>query len=215
MILMEYHRGTRIATAPRAGFLDDPRAGPYGLTSPSASAMQRRDILKALGAAAALAVLPEHEALAAWARLGAPRGFAGALSDDQLALIGAIADTIIPRTNTPSATDVKVPAFVDVIVSENYTDNQRTAFITALPQLEAALRGADGASFVAMDAEHRAVALGNVERANRQPQPNATYWRLKALVIHGYFTSEIVAKQVLHYDMMPGHYNGAARVRGS
>jgi len=28
-------------------------------------------------------------------------------------------------------------------------------------------------------------------------------------------TSEQVAKQVLHYQMMPGHYDGAARVRGS
>ena len=176
--------------------------------------MQRRDILKALGAAAALAVLPEHEALAAWSRLGSAPGFAGSLSPDQLAFIGAIADTILPRTDTPSATDVKVPAFIDVIVSENYTDNQRTAFVGALPQLEAALRGADGTSFLAMDAEHRAVALGAVERATRQPQPYATYWRLKGLVIHGYFTSEQVAKQVLHYNMMPGRYDGAAKVRG-
>jgi hypothetical protein len=177
--------------------------------------MQRRDILKALGAAAALAVLPEHEALAAWSRLGAGGSFGGALTDDQLTLIGAIADTILPRTDTPSATDVKVPAFIDVIVSENFTDNQKTAFIGALPQLEQALRGADGTTFVAMNAEHRSVALGAVERANRQPQPHATYWRLKGLVIHGYFTSEQVAKQVLRYNMMPGRYDGAAKVRGS
>jgi hypothetical protein len=174
--------------------------------------MQRRDILKALGAAAALAILPEHEALAAWARLGASVGFTGSLSNEQLALIGAIADTILPRTDSPSATEVRVPAFVDVIVSENYTDNQRIAFVTALPQLEAALRGSDGTAFVSMDAEHRAVALGGVERENRQPQPFATYWRLKGLVIHGYFTSEPVAKQLLHYNMMPGHYDGAASV---
>lgn len=175
--------------------------------------MQRRDILKALGAAAALAALPEHEALAAWARLGSRLGFAGTLSAGQLALIGAIADTILPRTDTPSATDVKVPAFVDVVVSENYTDNQRAAFMNALPQLEAALRGLDGASFVSMNPELRAVALGAVERANRQQQPHATYWRLKGLVIHGYFTSEPVAKQVLHYNMMPGRFDGAAKVR--
>jgi hypothetical protein len=177
--------------------------------------MHRREILKALSAAAALAVLPEHDALAAWARLASGALPAGTLSADQLALIGAIADTILPRTDSPSATDVKVPAFIDVIVSENYTDNQRAAFINALPQLEATLRGPDGSTFVSMDAEHRAVALGAVERANRQPQPYSTYWRLKGLVIHGYFTSEPVAKQVLHYNMMPGHYDGAAKVRGS
>ena len=177
--------------------------------------MHRRDILKALGAAAALAALPEHEALAAWGRLVAGNAPSGALSSDQLALIGAIADTILPRTDTPSATDVKVPAFIDVIVSENYSDNQRTVFITALPQLESALAAPDGTRFVAMDAEHRAVALGAVERANRQSQPYATYWRLKGLVIHGYFTSEQVAKKVMHYNMMPGHYDGAAKVRGA
>jgi hypothetical protein len=175
--------------------------------------MQRRDILKALGAAAALAVLPESEALAAWTRIGSSPHFAGNLSDSQLALVGAIADTILPRTDSPSATDVKVPAFVDVIVSENYTDNQRNAFVTALEPLAAALRGADGTDFVAMDAEHRAVALGAVERAGRQQQPYSTYWRLKGLVIHGYFTSEAVAKQVLHYQMMPGRFDGAAKVR--
>lgn len=177
--------------------------------------MQRRDILKALGAAAALAVLPEHEALAAWSRVASGLAAAGSLTPEHLELIGAIADTILPRTDTPSATDVKVPAFIDVIVSENYSDTQRAAFMGALPQLAAELRGPDGLAFVAMDPEHRAVALGAVERANRQQQPFATYWRLKGLVIHGYFTSEQVAKQVLHYQMMPGHYDGAARVRGS
>ena len=181
-----------------------------------ATAMQRRDILKALGAATALVVLPEHEALAAWSRLGARLSAAArSLTTEHLALIGAIADTILPRTDTPSATDVKVPAFIDIIVSENYTDNQRSAFLSALPQLEAALASPDGASFVSMDPEHRAVALGAVERANRQSQPFATYWRLKGLVIHGYFTSEPVAKRVLHYNMMPGRYDGAAKVRGS
>jgi hypothetical protein len=175
--------------------------------------MQRRDILKAFGAATALALLPERDALAAWARLASGEFTSAALSAEQLALIGAIADTILPRTDSPGATDVRVPAFIDVIVSENYTDNQRGAFVNALPQLEAALRGVDGTPFVAMTDEHRAVALGAVERGNRQAQPYATYWRLKGLVIHGYFTSEPIAKQVLHYNMMPGRFDGAAKVR--
>ena len=80
--------------------------------------MERRDLLKAFGAATALALLP-HEALAAWTRVDSGQPPSSGLSDAQLALVGAIADTILPRTDTPSATDVGVPAFVDVIVSEN------------------------------------------------------------------------------------------------
>src|SRR3954467_12696687 len=106
--------------------------------------MHRRDILKALGAAAALAALPEHEALAAWVRVASGHNRSNALGADQIKLIGAIADTILPRTDTPSATDVGVPAFIDVIVSENYSDSQRAAFMAQIPALETELRGADG-----------------------------------------------------------------------
>jgi hypothetical protein len=177
--------------------------------------MQRRALLQALGAATALVALPEHEAFAAWARLASAIQSTSALNDSQRALIGAIADTILPRTDTPSATDVKVPAFIDVIVSENYGDAQRASFVAGLTPLAAALRGADGTPFVALSAEHRAVALGSVERGDRRTEPGPTYWRLKGLVIHGYFTSEPVMKQVLHYEMMPGRFDGAARVLGS
>jgi len=108
--------------------------------------MQRRDLLRAFGATAALALLP-NEAVAAWARVASGLRPADGLTDAQLALVGAIADTIIPRTDTPGATDVGVPAFVNVIVSENYSDTDRTAFLAGLDAIEAQAKNA-GASFV-------------------------------------------------------------------
>ena len=90
--------------------------------------MQRRDLIRAFGAASALALLP-HESLAAWSRVASGLRPGTGLRDDQLAFIGAIADTIFPRTDTPSATDVRVPAFVDVVVSENFRDADREAFV--------------------------------------------------------------------------------------
>jgi hypothetical protein len=177
--------------------------------------MQRRDLLKALGAATALAVLPERDALAAWSRHASGIGAAGSLTDAQLALVGAIADTILPRTDTPSATDVGVPAFIDIIVSENYAAAQRDAFVAGLAPLEVALRGANGAPFVSMDDDHRAVAVGAIEQLDRRTEPAPVYWRMKGLVLQGYFTSEPVMKKVLKYEMMPGRYDGAARVSGS
>jgi hypothetical protein len=177
--------------------------------------MQRRDVLKAFGAATALALLP-GEAVAAWERVASgirsPDGF----SPGQLTLIGAIADTILPRTETPSATDVRVPAFVGVIVSENYTDSARAAFLAGLSALESELRGDGGAPFVQLDAEHRAVAIGAIERLrDRRAEPANTYWRLKSLIVHGYFTSEPVMKTVLKFEMMPGRFDGAVPVLGS
>lgn len=172
--------------------------------------MQRRDLLRAFGAATALALLP-HDALAAWTRVATgPRPTAG-LRDDQLALIGAIADTIIPRTDTPSATDVRVPAFIDIVVSENYTDTDREAFVSGLAALDAQVKSATNASFVDLDASACGAQIAAIESAtNRRAEPTRTYWRLKGLIVHGYFSSEPVMKTVLKYEIMPGAFDGAA-----
>jgi hypothetical protein len=158
--------------------------------------VERRDLLRALSAATAFSLLP-REAEAVWARVRAGGRPAGGLTEQQLALIGAIADIIIPRTESPSATDVGVPAFIDVIVSEQYSDAEREAFVAGL--------GGLSASEAAIDAIEKA--------ADRRAEPQRTYWRLKGLILHGYFTSERVMKDVLKFEIMPGQYVGDAPLR--
>ena len=152
--------------------------------------MDRRALIKSLTAAGALALLPV-DAFAAWERVAAG---AGELTPEQLEHIGAIADAILPRTSSPSATDVGVPAFVNVIVSENYTDSERSAFVANLDSIDP-------------------LGLDALESwGDRRAEPARTYWRLKGLIIHGYFTSERVMKDVLHYEVMPGKFDGNAHV---
>jgi hypothetical protein len=178
--------------------------------------MDRRAFLESLAATGAVALLPDADALAAWRRVASGTRTVGGLTvallpdadafaawervasrtasgltEAQLAHIGAIADVILPRTQTPSATDVGVPAFVDVIVSESYTDADRAAFVANLDAIDPG-------------------ALAAIEAADRRAEPQRTYWRLKGLVVHGYFTSERVMKDVLHYEVMPGRFDGAA-----
>ena len=158
--------------------------------------MERRDLLRALSAATAFSLLP-RDAEAAWVRVRTGRRPASGLTEQQLALIGAIADIIIPRTESPSATDVGVPAFIDVIVSEQYSDAERDAFVSGLVGLSA--------SEDAIDALEKAT--------DRRAEPQRTYWRLKGLILHGYFTSERVMKDVLKVEIMPGRFVGDAPIR--
>ncbi|HEY4133364.1 MAG TPA: gluconate 2-dehydrogenase subunit 3 family protein [Gemmatimonadaceae bacterium] len=153
--------------------------------------MDRRSLLKSLAAAGAVALLPDADAFAAWTRVASGVRVANGLSDAQLARISTIADALLPRTDTPSATDVGVPAFVDVIVSENYTDADRAACVANLDAIDP-------------------TALDAIEAADRRAEPQRTYWRLKGLIVHGYFTSERVMKDVLHYEVMPGRFDGSA-----
>ncbi len=182
----------------------------YASLVPLTTSMERRDFLRAFGVATAVALLP-HDAVAAWSTVGTRLSSSGVLTGPQLASIGAIADTILPRTDSPSATDVKVPAFIDVIVSEQYTDADRDAFIAGLAAIDGRAKELGGASFGGLAESGRRDVITALEaETNRRADPARTYWRLKDLIIYGYFTSEPVMKTVLKTEIMPGRFDGAA-----
>ena len=172
--------------------------------------MERRDLIRALGAATAISLLP-REALAAWARVAAGVRPTAGLSGAGLALVEAIADTLLPRTDTPGAADVGVARFIDVIIGENYDDAERERFVAGLDAIDADVKANAGTSFGDLAPDARGPALDRLEAlTDRRAEPARTYWRLKGLVVHGYFTSEAVMKDVLKVQVMPGAFDGAA-----
>ena len=175
--------------------------------------MERRDLLRAFASAAALSLLPSERALAAWSRVAAGLSPTNGLTDAQMALVRAVADTIIPRTDTPGATDVGVHQFVNVIVSEHATDADRTAFLAGLDAIDARATSEAGGPFAGLAPDARGKLISALETGPRDAEPARTYWRLKGLVVHGYFTSEPVMKNVLKTVVMPGRFEGAAPVQ--
>ena len=151
---------------------------------------------------------------AAWARIAAAPGAPlRSLGAPQSALVGAIADTIIPRTETPGATDVGIQAFVDIIVTENYSDEERATFLAGLDAISAYAKApaSPNVAFALVPPSEREERVRDIESlTDRRVEPARTYWRLKGLVVHGYFTSERVMKDVLHVEVRPGRFDGAA-----
>ena len=174
--------------------------------------MERRELLRALASAAALAALSPNKTLAAWSRVASGIPLPNELSPAHMALVRAIADTIIPRTDTPSATDVGVHKFVDVIVNENLPDAERTAGLAGLDAIDARARAESNVAFAQLSAEKRSAMIDSLEKGDRGVEPSRTYWGLKGLVVHGYFTSETVMRDVLKVSVMPGRFEGAAPV---
>ena len=176
--------------------------------------MERRELLRALASLLQRSLLfprtrPSQHGLA----LRAGFHWQNELSKPaHLALVRAIADTIIPRTNTPSATDVGVHRFVDVIVNEHLTEAERVAGLAGLDAIDARARTESNATFAELSADKRSAMIDSFEKGDRSAEPSRTYWRLKGLVVHGYFTSEPVMKDVLKVTVMPGKFEGAAPV---
>ena len=170
--------------------------------------MKRRDALHAIGAATAFSLM-SLDARAVWARVAVTGGPSGALSGAQFALVTAMAETIIPRTDSPGATDVRVSDWVDLVVAEYYTDAERTSFLAGLDAIDARATVVGGVPFAQLPAAQRDEVMSALERSD-PARDGRTYSRLKGLVIHGYFTSERVQKDVLKVQVMPGRFDGAA-----
>lgn len=107
---------------------------------------QRRESLKIIGAISTTCAFPfaggelyaqhehSHGAASKTAQLPPPSFFKPA----ELAILSAIADHIIPATDTPSASQAKVPEYIDFVVKNN-PDEQRI-FRLGLVWLEKASR---------------------------------------------------------------------------
>jgi hypothetical protein len=178
--------------------------------------MERRDLLRALGAAAAFTLVP-RTAQAAWETVASSAGAAPrVLTDYRSDLVAALADAIIPRTDTPSATDVGVTAFVDVVVAEYYSDEDRAVFLSGIDLIGARLRRGDATSFAGLSAESQKTLLDSLDQPVDRQAPDARAWmKLKGLVVHGYFTSERVQKDVLKTVIMPGRFDGNAPIKAA
>ena len=77
------------------------------------------------------------------------------LSAPRLALLSAVADTIIPRTDTPGASEVGVPKLLDGMLRDWAGPSQRDALIGALDKIDTLARQQHGKSFAALDPQTR------------------------------------------------------------
>ncbi len=172
--------------------------------------MTRRDALKRAALFLGVALTPSLIAnvLHAAATPGAKAVF---LSPAQLDLVTAIAERILPRTDTPGATDVGVPAFVDLMLGNYSTENERKVFAAGLDEVNAASFAAHAQSFVKVSATQQDAILLKIAVAS-QKKEKTFFHQIKELTVVGYFTSEIVGRTVLHYDPVPGRFQGCVPI---
>jgi hypothetical protein len=181
--------------------------------------MRRRDVLRSLSA---LALGPLLAPLSAAQRMrigtglhARPNAAAGArlevLDARQAALVLAIADTVLPRTDTPGALDAGVVEFLDRLLAAWHTGLERTQFLAGLEAFDVQCREATGKAFEALDGAGRAGFLSGVDGAPRGAAPgtsHAFYARLKEVTVFAYLTSKPVQEAVFKTPIIPGRFEG-------
>lgn len=163
-----------------------------------------------LGAAALFGAglcAPLARALAAEARPGFDASHA-AFSADQRAVVAAIAERIIPTTDTPGAIAASVPAFIELMMADWYETQDRAHFLDGIGRVDGHARVRFNAAFAALTLYEQDEILTAVMGGQVQHLPAGFFEQCRQLVILGYYSSEIGCKQERVYLPVPGHYDG-------
>jgi gluconate 2-dehydrogenase gamma chain len=125
-------------------------------------------------------------------------------------LISALAETIIPETDTPGAVQAGVPSFIEEMVYTGYPEAAREQFLSGMDAFNDLARTTHGSRYPDLDEDLQfrfASEQNRLAIESELPMP-AFFLIMKELTVMGYFTSEIGAKLALRYEKIPGRYEG-------
>jgi len=187
--------------------------------------MQRREALRIFAAGAVLPAL-SPELFAMFRQAQPPSGYTlrtltGHPNDTVVAMI----DQIIPATDTPGAKGARVNEFIDLILTEWATPEERKNFLDGLAGIDKQSQSLYGKNFSDATVEQQMTQLQAVDAAvmakkvvrprhgNTVPKPDSqlegNFWEVfKRITVHGYYTSEVAFKQELMMEIIPGAQHG-------
>jgi len=186
--------------------------------------MHRREVLRLLAAGSLLQLAPSDlfAVLREAHSLIQSQGSLRSLNAHQHATVQAMAEMIIPRTDTPGASDVGAAEFIDLILTEWYEDAERTRFLSGLADVDLRSQSLFGKDFVdgsSLQQSDILMALGEkmVEELGEQARPLRRqgasapanfYAMFRHLTLTAYYTSEAGATDELHFEIIPDSYQG-------
>ena len=190
--------------------------------------MKRRDVLRLLGTAAAASALPRElwaAGRALQSQIAAGVGLR-TLGAHQNATVTALAEMIIPQTDTPGAKATRVNEFIDLILTDWYAPEETHKFLEGLAKVDTRCHELFDKDFVACTEPQRAQILtaldadilaqralkkpGNDDRAQHE-NPQHFFYMMKQLTVVGYCTSEAGA-QAVGYEVIPTEHGGCTPV---
>jgi hypothetical protein len=141
---------------------------------------------------------------------------ATALTSDEWTLIGDVSELVIPTTDTGGALAAGVPAFVKMLVSDWFSEDQRENFISGMREFSAGALQKYGRKFGELTASQKDQYFGGLLTAAESgaaPSRSPFVVLMKRLTIFGYYTSELGATTELRQNIAMSQYEPAASVK--
>lgn len=175
--------------------------------------MERREILKMMALTFSASVaLPES----AFAKLGEPLDATKLkfFTQQQRTLVGAIAETIIPKTDTPGALDADVPQWLELIVQDCLEENSQKLIKEGLVEVEKRSAEKFSKPYGELAVPEQIELLTAMEQDKEKGSLARNFIRqFKDLVKFTYVNSEVGGTQALEWILVPGRWDPAAELK--
>ena len=133
----------------------------------------------------------------------------GVFNGEEMALIAALAQTIIPQTDTAGAVQAGVPETLQGLATDWGDSNFQQYWKTGLASVGTALTSETGASFTELSPSEREAVLSAFDRQVFSGEvENGFYRDFKSTVVQAYYMSEPGATEELAYEPVPGEWIG-------
>ena len=166
--------------------------------------MNRREAIKRTALLLGVAVSPSGitSALAQIAR--DPSAKPKHLSAGRFATASAVAEAIIPRTDTPGAIDAGVPQYIDHSYGEFLKPTEKKTLEQGLDALDATAQSSHRKAFAQLSADQKEAILKEIGTTKKHPQRDFLR-KVRELTLLAFFTSEVVAKNesIAIWDPVP------------
>lgn len=172
--------------------------------------MNRRELLRLIAASTGTAMIG-GAAVSLLSGCASQPQTALVFSPENIIFLDEIAETILPRTETPGAKDAKVGEFMKVYVADCYTLEEQAIFHKGLVTFEETCNTAYSRSFLKLERTEREAFINKLDGEARASVAagNVHYFTMiKQLTLFGFFTSEPGGTQVLRHAPIPGRFDG-------
>lgn len=159
-------------------------------------------------------------------------------SEDDIAFLDEVAETILPKTKTPGAKDAAVGQFMTVMVNDCYEEKDQQVFHKGIKQLDEAANGMFKDEFMKLTAGQKHELLVSLDKEAKEYQQKKSafdkeqndkqkdetakgnkdykketmtahyFTMMKQLTLLGFFTSKPGATEALRYIAVPGRFEG-------
>lgn len=130
-------------------------------------------------------------------------------TEEEFAFVKGIVDTILPKTDSPSASEVGVHKMIDSMVGTTYKDEDLKKYRAGFDTFASFLKDKGGdKNFIDLSQHEKIKVLKELDASKDHESARAAYLELKQQTVAYYLTTEEIGTNFLNYLPVPGEYQG-------